>query len=135
MIPENRSVIEWIREITIGLKHRNLDINTRVSLSFYLEHSSESGAKKLAELLACEGFDTDIDAFQQHLNKWRCWANISIVPNTPNLSYLLHLLKDKAVEFDGQLEGWETNPYESGQELGQLIAKLENDWQEVMRRG
>lgn len=134
MNSENMPVTEWMRDITKGLKLRNLDTNKRVSLSFYFEHGTESGARKLAKSLTHQGFDTDIDAFQQHMDKWRCWANIGIVPNTTNLAWLLHLLQDKSVEFGGNIEGWETNPYDSGQELGQLMAKLENDWQDVMQQ-
>lgn len=132
MQSDNLTVKDWVTEITYGLKHRNLDTSQRVSLSFYIEHSSDSSARALAKALVIEGFDTDIDAFQQHMEKWRCWANIGIIPNTSNLRWVVRLLAEKSEHFAGQIAGWETNPYESGQELGQLMAKLESTWQSVV---
>lgn len=130
-LPNSESA--WIKDISHGLKHRNLDINKRVSLSFYIEHHTDVGASNLAKELAEEGFDTDIDAFQQHLSKWRCWANIGIIPNTSNLQWTLQLLLKKCERYRGVIAGWETNPYESGQELGQLMARLESSWQEAVK--
>lgn len=123
---------EWMADISAGLKHRNLDVNKKISLSFYIEHHSDNHAHRLAKELAMEGFDTDIDAFQQHMDKWRCWANISIVPNQINLQWVLTSLMEKSIRFEGQIAGWETNPYESGQELGQLMAQLEDIWQQAV---
>lgn len=120
------------QEILNGLRHRNLDVNKKVSLSFYIEHHDDYKARRLAKDLNLEGFDTDIDAFQQHMDKWRCWANISVVPNQANLHWIVGLLVDKSEEFDGEIAGWETNPYESGQELGQLMAQFENTWQQAL---
>ena len=127
-----QSLSALTEEIVNGLRHRNLDVNKKVSLSFYIEHHDDHKARRLSKDLALEGFDTDIDAFQQHMNKWRCWANICIVPNQSNLQWVLSLLTEKSCLFDGEIAGWETNPYESGQELGQLMAQFENTWQQAM---
>ena len=131
MQSENFTVNDWIRDITHELRHRSLSSSQRISLSFYIEHNTDSSARGLAKDLITEGFDTDIDAFQQHLDKWRCWANIGIIPNTSNLRWVLQLLAEKSERFSGKIAGWETNPYESSQELGQLMARLENTWQET----
>lgn len=128
----NLSSSEWITDISTGLKHRNLDVNKKVSLSFYIEHHTDNQAHRLAKELAIEGFDTDIDVFQQHMDKWRCWANIRIVPNQINLQWVLTSLMEKSIRFEGEIAGWETNPYESGQELGQLIAQFEDTWQHAV---
>lgn len=133
MPPLNNSESAWITDVSHGLKHRNLDTSQRVSLSFYIEHHSDVEAKKLSKELNAAGFDTDIDAFQQHLNKWRCWANIGIIPNTSNLRWTLHLLLEKCERHRGVIAGWETNPYESAQELGQVMARLESRWQEAVK--
>lgn len=127
-----QSLAALTTEVLNGLRHRNLDINTKVSLSFYIEHQNDHHARGLARDLTLEGFDTDIDAFQQHMDTWRCWANISIVPNQANLRWVLQLLLDKSVQYKGELAGWETNPYESGQELGQLMAQFESTWQQAL---
>ncbi|BDX07919.1 ribonuclease E inhibitor RraB [Planctobacterium marinum] len=132
MQSDNLTVNDWIKEITHELRHRNLNTSQRISLSFYIEHSSDSSAGALAKDLAAEGFDTDVDAFQQHLDKWRCWANIGIIPNTSNLRWIVQLLNEKSERFAGKIAGWETNPYESSQELGQLMARLESTWQEAV---
>lgn len=127
-----QSLSALTEEIVNGLRHRNLDVNKKVSLSFYIEHHDDHKARALAKDLALEGFDTDIDAFQQHMDKWRCWANISVVPNQSNLHWVLNLLIEKSCRFNGEIAGWETNPYESGQELGQLMAQFENTWQQAV---
>lgn len=121
-----------VQEIMNELKHRNLDVTKRVSLSFYIEHKTELSAKQLAKDLNSEGFDTDIDAFQQHLDKWRCWANVSLIPNALNLEWAISLLEDKSRRFEGEVAGWETNPFESGQELGQMMVKFEEVYQQVV---
>jgi hypothetical protein len=39
---------------------------------------------------------------------------------------------EKSIRFEGEIAGWETNPYESGQELGQLMAQFEDAWQQAV---
>lgn len=129
---KSQTCAEFIEDILNGLKQRNLDINKKVSLSFYCEHKNDNHAMAMSRELAREGFDTDVDAFQQHMNKWRCWANISVVPNTLNLQWIATSLMEKSVRYEGEIAGWETNPYESGQELGQMMAQFENTWQEAV---
>lgn len=119
---------------TIGnsLHARHLDHLKNVSLSFYIEIHTEKQAKQIAEILEEQGFDTDVDAFQQHSNSWRCWANINMVPNRQNLRWLEILLATKCREFNAELVSWETNPFESGQELGQLLAKFEMQYRQAV---
>lgn len=120
------------KNIVESLHARHLDHFKNISLSFYIELHTEKEAKKLCESLELQGFDTDIDAFEQHNNKWRCWANISVVPNRQNLNWLEVLLTVKCQEFNGELVSWETNPFESGQELGQMLAKFEMQYRQAV---
>lgn len=120
------------KSIGESLQARHLDYFKNISLSFYIELHTERDAKQLCEALEIQGFDTDVDAFDQHHNNWRCWANINLVPNKQNLHWLEMLLSSKCQEFSGELVSWETNPYESGQELGQMLAKFEMQYRQAV---
>lgn len=119
-------------QIQALLADKGLDRFKPVALSFYVELYNEKQANKFAKELTFEGFETDIDAFQQLSGIWRCWSSVKLIPNDDNLKWLQTILTDKCTRFDGQIVSWETNPYASGQELGQLMAKLEHQYQEAI---
>lgn len=114
-----------VANVKQSLKEKNIAMDTSVALSFYIEVHKEGLAKELAKDLESEGFDTDIDAFQQLQGKWRCWASVKIIPTILNLDWIVTLLVDKCERFECSLEGWEANVSDSGVELGHLMARLE----------
>lgn len=123
---------EISKNIAETIRSRHLDVFKSISLSFYIELHTEREAKSFANALEFQGFDTDIDAFQQDSQKWRCWANIKLVPNKQNLSWIEILLNSQCHEYHGELVSWETNPFESGQELGQMLARFEMQYRQAV---
>jgi len=117
--------IALMDEVALVMRQRNLDSSEKVSMSFYIEHDSDAQARALALALYDEGFETDIDAFQQHLNKWRCWACIDMIPNRHNLHRVLSALIEKSHCHQGNIAGCEVSECESNEQLGQMMAQFE----------
>ena len=114
-----------------ALKQKELLDSQIVTLSFYTEHRDYSQASALASALYDEGFETDIDAFQQHLDIWRCWASVSITPTATNLQRVLNNMVELGLRYKGHLASWEVQPLTPNRELGQLLAKFEAVYQQT----
>ncbi len=119
-----------VANIQKSLADKKLPTDKAVLISFYIEVYSETLSKELAIDLSSEGFETDVDAFQQLQHKWRCWASVKIFPSILNLDWIVTLLTDKCERFGSTLEGWEVNPVDTGAELGQLMAQLEQQYED-----
>lgn len=118
---------QFLVQVQRLLTERRLDKFKQVSFSFYLNFEHRHQALAVTELLTAKGFSVVMEEEYQ-ANKWSCWCNKSITPVPLKLEEMGQGILSVIREGNGELKRWETNPYNSGQELGQLLAALEHQY-------
>lgn len=118
---------QFSEQVMHVIAHKHLDKYKPVAFSFYLVFESEQDANSVSEELAADGFYVDVEPSSEN-GQWLCWGNTSITPNEIKLERLANTMLKRMELFHGEIQRWETNPFYSGQELGQLMAVFEQQF-------
>ncbi|MCY7296283.1 hypothetical protein [Alteromonas sp. a30] len=115
---------QFLEQVSEFIVIKRLDACKPLAFSFYLEFSSHEGAQAVTDWLMDEGFSVVMEQ-EYESNKWLCWCHCTSIPKPLKLEEMGGKILDAVKTWSGTLKRWETNPYNSGQELGQLLAAFE----------
>lgn len=114
----------FLEQVSEFIVSKRLDAFKPLAFSFYVEFTSHEGAQEVTEYLMEKGFSV-VTEQENKSNKWLCWCHCTSIPTPLKLEAMARSILYTIRTWDGALKRWETNPYNSGQELGQLLAAFE----------
>jgi len=115
---------QFLDQVAQLLIDKRLDKFKPLAFSFYLEFDFKQDAEEASEILTSAGFSVVTE--QEHESvKWLCWCHKSTTPTPLKLEEMANSIFSAVWAGNGDVLRWETNPYNSGQELGQLLAAFE----------
>ncbi|UAA39322.1 hypothetical protein KIH87_02865 [Paraneptunicella aestuarii] len=121
---------QFLEQVTSLLVEKRLDKFKPVSFSFYLEFTDRQDAQDVSVMLTDTGFSVVMEQ-ENESDKWTCWCNKSVTPTPLKLEDMAKGILYAIRSRKGDIKRWETNPYNSGQELGQLLAAFEHQYFEL----
>lgn len=117
-------VHEFLEQASEFILAKRLDAFKPLAFSFYVECATHEGAQAVTEYLMENGFSVVMEK-EDESNKWLCWCHCTSTPTPLKLEAMASSILYAVNTWEGALMRWETNPYNSGQELGQLLAAFE----------
>lgn len=115
---------QFLDQVSLLLVEKRLDKFKPLAFSFYLELELNQDALDVSTMLSDAGFSV-VTEQEQESGKWLCWCHKSTTPTPLRLEEMATSILYAVRTRKGDVRRWETNPYNSGQELGQLLAAFE----------
>lgn len=113
----------FLEQVSHSLVEKRLDKFKPLAF-FYLEFELNQDALDASSMLTDAGFSVVMEQ-EQESDEWLCWCHKSTTPTPLRLEEMASSILHAAKARKGEVKRWETNPYNSGQELGQLLAAFE----------
>jgi hypothetical protein len=119
---------QFANEVLTGLKNAGIDTSKSIPLSFYLYLPNRKAAGACAPILVKEGMEVEVERSASDDGKWLCLCHQTMTPQKKDLERIGQTMLNLAQKFEGQLDGWETNPFkmDGGFDamLGELLKKI-----------
>jgi hypothetical protein len=114
----------FAKEVMGGLRNAGIKESQAVPLSFYLYVPNRKAAGMCAPILVKEGMEVEVDKSATNDGKWLCLCHQTLVPTAKDLERIGQTFVNLAQRFEGEFDGWETNPYKIEGGIGSLLEEM-----------